>query len=77
VSIYINLDPLSLDALKRFAEKTGKPVREVAQDVLQIIFQGQASFVAIEPPPNAEQLEKIQDFIKETMGFKKEIPDGN
>jgi hypothetical protein len=77
VSIHINIDPVSLDALKRFAEKVGKPVREVAQDVLQVIFQGQASFVAIEPPPTAEQLEKIQDFIKETMGFKKAVLDGN
>jgi hypothetical protein len=78
VSIRIDLDPASLTALQQFAEKAGKPVRDVAKDVLEVIFQGQASFVAIEPPPNAEQLEKIQDFIKETMGYRKvEVKDGN
>jgi hypothetical protein len=76
VSIRIDLDPMPLTALQQSAEKANKPVRDVAKDVLEVIFQGRASFVAIEPPPTAEQLNKIKEFIAETMGYQK-VQDGN
>ena len=70
--ICVDLHPASLAILRKFAEYHNKPIRVIASDVLESIFQAKRSFVVIEPPPTRDQLKLINDFIADTMGYARE-----